>query len=131
MPKRILAVALTVLVGCAAAASATVLETCCACIDVGQLNATTSLAPIGPIQAAFCSEADSANFAEVNARCEALGTAYVLNCVPNIPGPTCQEQLARDRIICPTAAAPAAAPATLLAGAVVLSAIAAAALRRR
>ena len=94
-------------------------------------NATTSLAPVGQVDAAFCSEADGANLGDVTARCDALGEGYDLSCFANVPGPTCREQLAGEGIDCPTAAAPALSPTVLAAAVLLLAAIGRLAVRRR
>ena len=57
--------ALALLIGVASPATATILESCCACIPVPP--------PQGVAQAAFCAEVESANFAEVDARCADVG----------------------------------------------------------
>jgi MYXO-CTERM domain-containing protein len=110
------------LIGTAGQSSATVLESCCACIPVPF--------PEGTVQVAFCAEADSANFDAVDARCAAVG-GHDLACFPNIPGPTCFAQLADEGIACPTSPAPALSPHSVVIGLLLLSGIGLAALRRR
>lgn len=123
--------ATTLLLATAARVPATLLESCCACVPQA-LGATTAVvAPRGLVEAAFCAETDGATAGAVAARCQELGPGYGLVCLPNIPGPTCQEQLADADIACPVAAAPAASPAALGAGLLLLAGIAALALRRR
>lgn len=123
MMHRIHALALAAaIIGAATQASATALESCCACIPVPP--------PSGTIAAAFCAEVDSANSAEMHDRCAAV-PGHDLACVLNIPGPTCFDQLADEGYACPTAGVPAASPYGLVAGLLLLSAIGAVALRRR
>ncbi|MFN8640540.1 MAG: hypothetical protein U0802_02335 [Candidatus Binatia bacterium] len=94
-------------------------------------SATAGSGQIDTVDAAFCTEADAGNFGPATAQCEARGFGYHLTCVPNIPGPTCFDQLADLGIACPVAAAPVASPSGLVASLLLLSGIAAVALRRR
>ena len=114
--------ALALLIGLATPATATILESCCACIPVPP--------PQGIAQAAFCAEVESANFAEVDARCADVG-GHDLACVLNIPGPTCQAQLADEGYACPTSPAPSLSPTGVVLALLLLSGIGFAALRRR
>lgn len=127
---RIVALAATLLLASGSRAPATFLDACCACVQTPE-GATAGSGQIDTVDAAFCTEADAGNFGPATAQCEARGFGYHLTCVPNIPGPTCFDQLADLGIACPVAAAPVASPSGLVASLLLLSGIAAVALRRR
>lgn len=129
--KRLLVVSAIAIAACLPArpGAATLLQSCCAC--VASENAQTS-GFAADAQVFFCAEAEPGDIGGLEQRCEAAsnGTA-TLHCEANIPGPSCQQQLADGGLACPTAGVPAASPLHLLALGAALALLGTAALQRR
>ena len=128
-PTGLASAILVVLAVSAPAARGTLLASCCACVPSHKAEGG-STAGILAEQAFFCAEAASGDEPALEQRCDAFPDA-ILTCEPNIPGPSCQDQLLETGIRCPTAGAPLLAPLGLGTLALLLGALGAAALTGR
>jgi hypothetical protein len=113
----------------APAARATLLAQCCACLP--SPVAHQGIAPDPAEVALFCAEAESGAEEPLEQRCSDQPVSANLSCYPNIPGPSCREQLLDLGILCPSAGAPTAAPLGLAVLALALGGLGVAVLARR
>ena len=127
--RRIATAVIAALVFWGGPARATLLQSCCACVEGHTAQTSGSIGSTGTVF--FCAEANAGDIPGLETRCETVSdNTGALTCEGNIPGPSCRDQLAESGIICPAAGAPAAGPAGLLTLAVALGAVGAMVLRR-